>query len=105
MIALLTQFAVKAVWLDAEQKDCLSAEFGDENTSERAITCGSARERAANAFGLVPVYAELMQVGAERNRPVSAQVLSLFDLGTLTLATLLAYGLVVLVFVRRTIDL
>ena len=108
VIALSTQFAVSATRLDAEQKDCRSADFGEENTSERAITCGSARERAANAFGLVSIYAEGTQAGAERNRPISAQVLSLIDLGSLALATLLGYGLVVLAvlqFRRQTIEL
>ena len=105
VLALLTQSGVKAVVLNAEQKDCLSAEFGDENTSVRAITCGAARERAANAFGLVSTYAEFAQVGAERNRPISPQVLSLIDLGTLGLVTLLGYAAVVLLFVRRTIAL
>ena len=57
VLALSTQLFVKAVLLNAEQKDCQSAEFGDENTSERAITCGGARERAANAFGFVSTYA------------------------------------------------
>ena len=105
VLALSTQLGVKAVMLNAEQKDCLSAEFGDENTSERAITCGAARERAANAFGLVSTYAEFAQVGAERNRPISSQVLSLLDLGTLALVTLLGYALVVLLLPRRTIEL
>ena len=105
VLALSTQLGVKAVMLNAEQKDCLTAEFGDENTSERAITCGAARERAANAYGLVSIYAEFAQVGAERNRPISSQVLSLIDLGTLALGTLLGYALVVLILVRRTIAL
>lgn len=105
VLALSTQLGVKAVVLNAEQKDCLSAEFGDDNTSERAITCGGARERAANAFGFVSTYAEFAQAGAERNRPISPQVLSLIDLGTLALVTLLGYALVVLLFVRRTIAL
>lgn len=105
VLALSTQLGVKAVMLNAEQKDCLSAEFGDENTSEQAITCGASRERAANAFGLVSVYAESAEVGAERNRPISPQVLSLIDLGTLAITTLLGCVLIVMLFVRRTIAL
>lgn len=108
VIALSTQFAVSAALLNAEQKDCRSADFGEVNTSERALDCGGARERAANAFGLVLRYAEATQAGAERNRPISAQVLSLIDLGSLALATLLGYGLVVLAllqFRRQTIEL
>lgn len=105
ILAMSTQLGIKAVMLNAEQKDCLSAEFGDENTSEQSINCGSSRERAANAFGLVSRYAEFVQVGAERNRPISAQVLGIIDLGTLVLLAFLGYAFTVFLLPRRTIEL
>jgi hypothetical protein len=100
VVAVLTQYAVGTAWLNGEQKDCRSAEFGAVNTSSAAINCGSARESGANAFGTVALYLWAVDGGAERNRPAPAQVLTLIESSSLALATLAGCALLWL-FIRK----
>ena len=98
VIAVFAHQAVLSWVLNGEQKDCRSAEFGVVNSSEVAINCGSTRESAANAFGTVGLYKDLFDVGADRNRPVSAQLLKWIETGSLTAAALAGYGLAWLIW-------